>query len=299
MASIFHATDLRSGRPVAIKVPHLEAESDPVFFERFQREIAIGQKVDHPGVIKVSANHSASSVYMVMEWAEGRPLRAILASEGRLTRERSARIALAICDALECLHGNGVVHRDLKPENILVDLNDGIKIIDFGIAYSADSRRLTFGRLSQLMGSVDYISPEQVKGKRGDQRSDLYALGVMFYEMLTGRVPFNGANLFSIMNDRVVNDPMPPREIDPEISPQLQEIIYRALERDPKERYANAREFAWDLRHQDQVAVEDRTELVNWKKRKSPMARTVLSYVLLGLIPVLIFGLLLFVARRA
>src|SRR5437660_12346906 len=120
----------------------------------------------------------------------------------------------------------------------MVDEHDNIKLIDFGIAANAKSRRLTFAKFSQ-MGTPDYISPEQVSGKRGDARSDMYALGVMLYDMLTVRVPFTGPNAFTIMNDRLLNKPVPPREVDPEISPQLQEIIYRALERDPAKRYAN------------------------------------------------------------
>jgi serine/threonine-protein kinase len=181
----------------------------------------------------------------------------------------------------------------------MVDENDNIKLIDFGIAGNARARRLTFAKLSQTMGTPDYISPEQVKGKRGDGRSDLYALGVILYEMLTGKVPFTGPNPFAIMNDRLLNNPVPPREIDPSISPQLQEIIYRALERDPKNRYANAHEFAWDLEHQNEVGIEDRQELVNWKHRRKPWIRTVLFYVGLALIPIIVFALLLWVARHS
>jgi eukaryotic-like serine/threonine-protein kinase len=148
------------------------------------------------------------------------------------------------------------------------------------------------------MGTPDYISPEQVKGKRGDARSDIYSLGVMWYEMLTGKVPFTGPNPFAIMNDRLLNHPVPPRELEPGIPPALQEVIYRAMERDPKNRYASAREFAWDLAHLDQVGVADRPELSDWKQRRSPWPRRILNYVLLALIPLVIFGLLLFVARR-
>ncbi len=299
MASIFRATDLRTGRLVAIKVPHPEMESDPVFYERFEREAEIGKKLDHPGVVKVFADEDRSRLYMVMEWADGRLLRQILNEQHKLPPERAVRIALSICDALDYIHSHGVVHRDLKPENIMVDANDHIKIIDFGIAGNAGSRRLTFAKISQIMGSPDYISPEQVKGKRGDARSDLYALGAMLYEMLTGKVPFQGPNPFAIMNDRLLNNPIPPREIDPAISPQLQEIIYRALERDPRKRYANAREFAWDLEHQDQVGVADRPELRDWKQRRSPWTRRILFYLLLAMIPVVIFALLLYVARHA
>jgi eukaryotic-like serine/threonine-protein kinase len=298
MASIFRATDLRTGRQVAIKVPHPEMESDPVFFERFHREQEIGQKMDHPGVMKVFTDDVGSSqVYMVMEWVEGRLLRQILNEQAKLPAARAVSLALRICDALGYIHSHGVVHRDLKPENIMVDAEDRVKLIDFGIAANAGSRRLTFAKLSQIMGSPDYISPEQVKGKRGDARSDLYALGVMLYEMLTGKVPFTGPNPFIIMNDRLLNNPVPPREIDPAISPQLQEIIYRALERDPSKRYPNAHEFAWDLEHQDQVGVAERPELRDWKRRRTPWPRKILFYLFLALIPVVIFALLLWVAR--
>lgn len=299
MASIFRATDTRTGLPVAIKVPHPEMESDPVFFERFHREMTIGQKLDHPGVMKVMADDDHSQIYMVMEWVEGRLLRQILNEQRKLPVERAVKIALAVCDALDYIHSHGVVHRDLKPENIMVDANDHIKLIDFGIAANTGSRRLTFTNLSQTMGTPDYISPEQVKGKRGDARSDIYALGVMLYEMVTGKVPFTGPNAFIIMNDRLLNNPVPPRELDPEITPQLQEIIYRAIERDPKNRYSTAHELAWDLEHQDQVGVADRPELRDWKKRRTPWARKILFYVVLALIPIVIFALMLLIARHA
>ncbi len=121
----------------------------------------------------------------------------------------------------------------------------------------------------------------------------------MFYEMLTGTVPFTGPNPFVIMNDRLINNPIPPREVAPEITPQLQEIIYRALERDPKNRYASAREFAFDLEHPDQVGVQDRVELKDWKKRRTPWLRRILYYVMLAMIPIVIFLLLFYVARHA
>src|SRR5436853_842359 len=297
MASIFRGTDLTTGRAVAIKIPHPEVESDPALFDRVRREEEIGKHMDHPGVMKVFADEDRSQVYMVMEWVEGRLLRKLLNEEKKLPPDRARRITLHVLDALDYIHAHGVVHRDLKPENIMVDANDNIKLIDFGIASNAASRRITFAKLSQTMGTPDYISPEQVKGKRGDARSDLYATGIMLYEMLTGKVPFYGPNPFVIMNDRLLNNPVPPREVDPTMSPQLQAIIYRALERHPQNRYASAKQFAWDLEHQDQVGVADRPELRDWKRRRRPWPRSILFYVLLALIPVVIFALLLWVAR--
>jgi len=299
MASIFRGTDMRNGRQVAIKVPHPEVESDPALFDRFKREEEIGKMLDHPGVMKVYVDDDRSQVYMVMEWVEGRLLRKILDEKHKLPIEQALRLTARILDALGYIHDRGVAHRDLKPENVMVADDDTIKLIDFGIAASAKSKRLTFAKLSQTMGTPDYISPEQVKGKRGDSRSDLYALGVMLYEMLTGKVPFTGDNPFLIMNDRLLNNPIPPREIDPAISPQLQEIVYRALERDPKNRYRTARDFAWDLEHQDQVGVSERQELHNWETRRTPWPKKILFYVALALIPVVIFGLLLYVAKHS
>jgi len=298
MASIFRATDERTGEPVAIKIPHPEIEADPVFYDRFRREQEIGQKLDHPGVMKVFPNDDHTLFYMAMEWVDGRLLRQILNEQRKFPAERAIKIALQIASALEYIHSHGVVHRDLKPENIMVDAQDRIKLIDFGIAANVGSRRLTFAKFSQTMGTPDYISPEQVKGKRGDGRSDTYALGVMLYEMLTGKVPFTGSNAFTIMNDRLLNNPVPPREIDPSITPQLQEIIYRAIERDPAKRYQSAREFANDLQHLEQVGVADREELANWRVRRRPRTRQILFYVALALIPIVVFGLLLYVARH-
>ena len=298
MASIYKGLDTRTGKPVAIKIPHPEMECDPVFFERFQRETDIGARLDHPGVMRVYRDDGRSRVYMVMEWVEGRLLRRLMSEQHQFPPERAVAITLRILDALGYIHNHGVVHRDLKPENIMIDADDHIKLIDFGIAANAGARRITFAKLSNTMGTPDYISPEQVKGKRGDARSDLYSTGVMLYEMLTGKVPFQGENPFAIMNDRLLNNPMPPREIDPSISPQLQEIIYRAMERDPRNRYQTAAEFARDLEHQDQVGVADRPELRDWKVRRSSALRRILFYIMLALIPIVIFGVLLYVAKH-
>ena len=187
-------------------MPHEEMESDPVLVERFRREQEIGQELDHPGMVKTFNGEERSRLYMVIEWVDGRLLRTMLNEQGKLPIERAVTIALGMCDALDYMHKHGVVHRDLKPENVMVDGEDRIKLIDFGIAMKEDARRLTFAGPSPMLGTPDYIAPEQVKGQRGDQRSDIYALGIMLYEMLTGRVPFTGPNPFAVMNERVIHD---------------------------------------------------------------------------------------------
>jgi len=239
MSVLFRATDQNNGRQVAIKVPHPEMEADPILFERFKREQEIGFELDHPGVVKTFDREERSRIYMVLEWVEGSLLRVLLNEQGKLPIDRAVKITLGICEALDYMHKHGVVHRDLKPENIMVDDEDRVKLIDFGIAMKDDARRLTSVNLAATMGTPDYISPEQVKGQRGDQRSDIYALGVMFYEMLTGQAPFSGSNPLLVLNERVQRDPKPARKLNPEISAELQEILNRAMNRlASKYRYA-------------------------------------------------------------
>src|SRR3974390_2284272 len=158
MATIYRAVDTRNGRVVALKIPHPDMESDPVLYDRFQREAAIGEKLNHPGVMRVFGDDHRSRVYMVMEWCEGRLLRKIL-DEGRMSQEHALHIAVNVLEALDYIHPNGVVHRDLKPENIIVDENDNIKLIDFGIAGDASARRLTYAKITTALGSPNYISP--------------------------------------------------------------------------------------------------------------------------------------------
>jgi serine/threonine-protein kinase len=293
VATIFRAVDLRTNQQVALKVPHSELQSDPTFADRFRREEEIGKGLNHPGLIKLLADPDRSQPYIVMEWFEGKPLRQVM-SEEKLTAERAVRIVIAICQTLEYVHNHGIVHRDLRPEHILVDAEDHIKLIDFGAAGQAAGRRITFTNISQITGGSEYISPEELKGKRGDARSDVYAAGIILYEMVTGRKPFSESDPF----DRTLNHPVPPREIDSAISPQLQEVIYRALEREPGNRYANAHDFARDLQHLNEIGVADRAELRDWKKGRSSQPRKVALYVAMALIPIVIFALLFYFANR-
>jgi len=294
LATLFRARDLRHDRDVLIKVPHPEVKSDPTFADWFRREQETCESLDHSGVLKVISDPDRTEAYIVMEWFEGRPLREILDQEKRLAPERAIRIAINICNALEYVHGRGFIHGDLRPENVLVGAGDAIKLMEFSGAAKTKARRLTLTKIAQITGSSDYISPEEVLGKRVDARSDVYSLGIVLYEMLTGKHPFPHME----PTERLLNHPIPPREIDPAISLQLQEVIYRAMERNPQNRYASARELARDLEHLDQVGVVDRPELKAWKKRRPSPVRKVLLYLAIALIPLLIFGLLLYIAKH-
>ncbi|HWB32653.1 MAG TPA: serine/threonine-protein kinase [Acidobacteriaceae bacterium] len=294
ITALYRATDLDTGKSVAIKVPHANMLADAVFAERFHREEEIGINLDHPGVIKVFPNPHRTQMYMVMEWVDGQILREALNQEGRFPQERAIRIALAICESLDYVHSHGISHRDLRPEHIVLLPGDHIKLIDFGLAGQVGAKRVTFTNISELISDGNYLAPEQIAGKRGDPRSDLYAVGVMLYEMLTGSLPYGDNTSLDKFNDRLLHDPVPVRKIDPSISPELEEILRRALERNPVHRYGSVRELAHDLAHPESVKIagpapsKDVSASVGEKSGK----RNVLIYGLLA-VPALLFLLIL------
>src|SRR5712671_3842306 len=254
MASIFKATDQVDGSTVAIKVPYLQFESDVVFYGRFQREEEVGRRLNHPNIIKVLTPKRKSRMYIAMEYVEGLALRAMMREPGGMPTEQALNIARQICEAMVYMHSQGVVHRDLKPENILVT-NDGmIKIMDFGIALDESARRLTWSGLSSTIGTPDYMAPEQVSGRHGDVRTDIYALGTMLFEMVTGNLPFAATNVYAMMQAKATEDPRPPSSFVLELDPHLEEIILRAIERAPRTRYQSAAEMLEDLKDPRRVA---------------------------------------------
>jgi len=258
MATIFKATDLKSGGVVALKVPHMQFESDVAFFSRFQREAEIGKKLNHPNILKFYDVPEQSRPYIAMEYLEGKTLAELMNEVKPFPIEDALQITCRICDALAHMHENKIVHRDLKPQNIMLCTDGTLRIMDFGIAKSSESRRLTFVGFSTTMGTPDYMAPEQVKGKRGDARTDIYSLGAILYEMTTGSVPFDGPNPFIVMNSRVTGDPTAPRRRNPAISPELEEVILHAMERDPHFRFDSALKMKSDLENPGSVVMTGR-----------------------------------------
>ena len=254
MASIFKAVDGGTGTPVVLKVPYIQYESDVVFFERFRREEEIGQRLAHPNIVKVLRPQEKSRMYMALEYVEGRRLFDMLQELRPFPVDRALHIARQTCEALVHMHEHGVIHRDIKPENILVTESGEVKIIDFGIATAEAARRLTWSGLSQPCGTPDYMAPEQIHGRRGDARTDVYALGTMLYEMLTGRLPYAGPNAAALLRSKVNEQAKPPSYYVSGFDESLEAIILKALEVSPSDRYASAAEMLTDLQNPCAVA---------------------------------------------
>jgi serine/threonine protein kinase len=260
MACIYRARDLQTGQIVAVKLPHLRFESEALTFSRFQREEEIGRRLDHPSVLKlVAADCTKSQPYLVMEFLEGETLNRIRRKNEPLREAAAAKIAGQICDALEYLREQKIIHRDIKPENIMICRDGSIRLLDFGIAAALRLRRLTFMGMTPPMGTPDYMAPEQVQGhRRTDHRADIYSLGAILYELLTGRVPFDGDDALIIMQSRLAGDPVAPRQLNAAISPAMEEIVLHALARKPGDRYASAKQMKQELENPESVALTGR-----------------------------------------
>jgi len=297
MASLFKAKDLETKRTVAVKIPYMQLESDPNSFARFQREAEIGELLNHPNILKFIKVPNKTRPYIVTEFLEGKPLSTVLNEVRPLPIPDAVQIASYICGALAHMHENKVVHRDLKPQNIMICEDGTLRIIDFGIAKSTEMRRLTFAGFTPAMGTPDYMAPEQVKGKRGDERTDIYSLGAVLYEMTTGSVPFEGPNPFIVMNSRITGDPIAPRKLNPEISEALEEIILHAMEREPHRRYHSAAAMKAELDDSESVKLTGRHhQLISpkiWKARWQGSRLIIVSAAL----PLLVFAGALFFTR--
>ena len=279
MAVIYRATDSRRpDRTVAIKVPYLHCEADPLRSRRFQTEAEIAAKLDHPFLLKfLPVEGPKSRPYHVMEHIEGRTLAELLEVRRPLPEADALEIAALVCVALEHMHERRVIHRDLKPGNIMLCGDGTIRVIDFGIAATLPAPAGLLAHLTPVIGTPDYMAPEQVENGTNDARTDLYSLGAVLYELLTGVVPFPSDDPWGYASRRVTGDPVAPRKLNPALSPQAEEIVLHALQRAPAGRFQSAAELGAALAAPDRVALTgycDRLQAPRWRLsfQTTPMA---------------------------
>ncbi len=252
MAEVYRARDIRLDRIVAIKTLRADLARDQVFQARFRREAQSAASLNHPNIVAVydTGEDMATGVpvpYIVMEFVDGRTVRDLLTDGHRLLPERSLEIIDGVLRALDYSHQAGIVHRDIKPGNIMVTRNGDIKVMDFGIARAMSDAQSTMTQTAQVIGTAQYLSPEQARGERVDSRSDIYSTGCVLYELLTGRPPFTGDSPVAIAYQHVRENPVPPSLADPDVPPWADAIVLRAMAKSPADRYQTAGEMRADL----------------------------------------------------
>jgi serine/threonine protein kinase/lipopolysaccharide biosynthesis regulator YciM len=246
MGAVYKAHDIELERTVAIKLIRPDLASNPEVLRRFKQELILAREVTHRNVIRIfDLGQFKGLKFITMEYVEGRDLRAVLRERGKLPPEEAVRIISQVCRALESAHAAGVVHRDLKPQNVMLDAKDRVYVMDFGIAHSLETPGMT--QTGALMGTPEYMSPEQAKGIKVDARSDLFALGIIFYELLTGISPYKADNAMAMLLKRTQERPQPPAELDPTIPKPISDVVMKCLEIDRDQRFSNAREILEDL----------------------------------------------------
>ena len=260
MSDIYRAYDVVNKREVVLKVPDASMIGDPAQFERFQREKQVMSTLKHPAILQgLDSGVYNRTPYLVTELVEGKPLRQMINESAPLPLERAVELVRKIAEGMAYCHDNGVIHRDLKPENILVTAEGQPVIIDFGLAVTPGAHRVTYSNLSAAAGTPDYMAPEQVDGKRGDARTDVYALGTMSFELLSAKLPFTADNPLALMALHLNGTAPRLDKVQPGISPQLAAIVARALARNPEQRYQDMHALITALDHPEtaELAVLD------------------------------------------
>ncbi len=262
MAKVFLGTDTVLGRPVAVKVLAPQFVDDEGFVQRFRREAQAAASIGNPHIVSVFDTGSDDGVhFIVMEYVEGRTLAEILAGGGRILPDRAIDIAIDVCRALDAAHAQGVIHRDIKPGNIMLNPRGEVKVTDFGIARVTTTAE-TVAQTAAILGTASYLSPEQAQGQPVDGRSDIYSLGCVVYEMVTGRPPFLGDSPVAVASKQVLEQPVPPSKLNPDVTADLDAVILRALAKNQANRYQSAEEMRADLERAKRGLPVDATPLL-------------------------------------
>jgi serine/threonine-protein kinase len=255
MAEVHRGRDIRLGREVAIKILRADLARDPIFQNRFRREAQAAAGLNHPAIVAVydtgedppAEGQDAPAPYIVMEFVEGQTLREILKTEGRLPPERAMQITAEVCAALDFSHRSGIVHRDIKPGNVMITDAGTVKVMDFGIARALADNAATVTATQAVIGTAQYLSPEQARGEAVDARSDVYSTGCLLYELLTGHPPFTGDSPVAVAYQHVRENPQVPSSVNSAVPPALDSIVMKALAKNPLNRYQTAAEMREDL----------------------------------------------------
>ena len=252
MAEVYRGRDVRMGRDVAIKVLRSDLARDPNFLKRFEREARSAAALEHPAIVRVydtgeGVINGTTLPYIVMEFVEGRTLREVLQREGPIDERRAMEITSDVCAALDYSHSRGIIHRDVKPANVMLTPAGVVKVMDFGIAKASNSTSSTMTGTQAVIGTAQYLSPEQARGSKVDARSDVYSTGVLFYELITGEPPFRGDNPVAVAYQHVREIPDPPSRHNPKLTAAADAITLKALEKEPDDRYSTAGEMRDDL----------------------------------------------------
>lgn len=251
-AGTYLAQDLKENKTVALKLPDLNQLGDPAVYERFKRELSIGKLLQHPDLTVAIDYSEGTPPYLVFDYLDGDTLAKSLDEKKLFSVDQTVGMVANLLDALDYCHKKGVCHRDIKPENLMIGSDGHLKIIDFGIALMGNSQRVTWRGFSGLVGTPEYMSPEQIKGERGNEKSDIYAVGCLLYHMIAGTPPYTGDNPMTTMYQHLTSSPKPL----PSINPAIWACIRHAMRRRKEERYDTALDMAQDLRNLDKVDLK-------------------------------------------
>ncbi len=313
MAEVLRGRDTRLGRDVAVKTLRVDLAREPQFQARFRREAQSAASLNHPSIVAVydtgeSSLDGVSVPYIVMEYVDGRTLRDVLKTERHIMPTRALEITADVLRALDYSHRNGIIHRDIKPGNVMLTRSGDVKVMDFGIARALAQSTATVTQTAAVIGTAQYLSPEQARGEPVDPRSDVYSTGCLLYELLTGAPPFTGDSAVSVAYQHVREDPIPPSRLNPDVSPAIDAIVLKAMAKNPVNRYQSAGEMRDDIDRalagmpvRATPVLDERTVMLSpavedQVTRRQPRGRRTLTYILLFVVAVAVLvavGLLL------